>query len=148
MRRQAEPEHDFLERVFPGESEMAGRMRAYDWSGTELGPPETWPLNLRIALSICLTSRFPMHVWWGTNLTLFYNDAYISFLGNVKHPRVLGRSGREAWAEIWDVIGPMIERVLATGEASWSEDILMHFDRQVPIEEVYVTFSFSPIYSE
>jgi len=39
----------------------------------------------------------------------------------------------------------MIERVLTTGEASWSEDTLMYFDRNVPAEEVYVTFSFSPI---
>lgn len=137
-----------LERVFPGDSELAGRMRALDWSRNALGPPESWPLNLRIAIGICLTSRFPMHVWWGPELTMLYNDAYISFLGPNKHPAMLGRSGREAWAEIWDTIGPMIEDVLSTGKASWSEDILMFFDRELPKEEVYVTFSFSPVLGE
>lgn len=39
----------------------------------------------------------------------------------------------------------MIERVTTVGEASWSEDILMYFDRLIPQEEVYVTFSFSPV---
>jgi signal transduction histidine kinase len=137
-----------LDRIFPGDSELAGRMRAFDWKATEVGEPEYWPINLRVALQICLASRFPMNVWWGPKLTLFYNDAYISFLGSQKHPAVLGRSGREAWSEIWPTIGPMIETVMATGVASWSEDILMFFEREVPKEEVYVTFSFSPIYGE
>ncbi len=140
LSRQAE-----LHQLFPGDSELAWRMRGLDWSASPLGPVERWPNNLRIALGVCLTSRFPLHVWWGPSLTLFYNDAYISFLGRSKHPNVLGRSGREAWKEIWDTIGPMIDRVFQTGEASWSEDILMFFDRQLPREEVYVTFSFSPV---
>jgi len=137
-----------LERLFPGDSEMARRMRAFDWSSADLGPPNDWPDTLRVALGICLTSRFPMHVWWGPSLTLFYNDAYISFLGPSKHPAVLGRSGREAWAEVWETIGPMIERVRSAGQASWSEDMLMFFDRELPKEEVYVTFSFSPVLNE
>ena len=124
---------------------MAGRMRAFDWSETALGPPEWWPQNLRTAVGICLMSRFPMQVWWGERLAMFYNDAYISFLGKGKHPAVLGRSAWEAWPEIWQTIGPMIARAMTSGEASWSEDILMFFDRELPREEVYVTFSFSPI---
>src|SRR5688572_13318348 len=95
-----------LQRVFPGQSEMAGLMRAMDWRKTDLGDPQTWPENLRIALSICLTSRFPMQVWWGPNYAMLYNDPYIPFLGRDsvdgttrgKHPRSLGRSAREIWA--------------------------------------------------
>jgi hypothetical protein len=118
-----------LQRLFPGDSKMAARMRAHDWRATPLGNPGTWPTALRVALGICLGSRFPLHVWWGSELTLFYNDACIPFLGSSKHPAVLGRSGREAWAEIWHQIGPMIGRVLGEGAASWSEDILMFFNR-------------------
>src|SRR5262249_52889042 len=117
-------------------------------AGTALGQPETWPVNLRVALGVCLTSRFPMHVWWGRPLTLFYNDAYIALLGPSKHPAALGHSGRDACVEIWDTIGPTIERVFSDGTASWSEDILMFFDRELPQEEVYVTFSFSPVFAD
>jgi signal transduction histidine kinase/DNA-binding response OmpR family regulator len=134
-----------LEQIFPGNSELAARMRALDWSKTPVGTPDRWPEHLRVALGICLTSRFPLHLWWGPTMTLFYNDAYVSFLGRAKHPAALGRSGREAWAEIWPTIGPIIDEVRATGEASWSEDMLMFFDRALPREEVYITFSFSPI---
>src|SRR5262249_11991415 len=136
---------DALERIFPGRSELAARMRAFDWSRTDLGPPSTWPENRRVALAICLTSIFPLHVGGGPSLTVFYDEAYVPVLRGVKHPAVLGRSGRGAWSEIWTTIGPMIEAVIASKEASWSEDILMFFERDLPKEEVYVTFSFSPV---
>ena len=41
----------------------------------------------------------------------------------------------------------MIERVFREGRASWSEDILMLFERDLPQEAVSVTFSFSPVTS-
>ena len=134
-----------LRAIFPGESEMARRMRAFDWSTTDLGPPQGWPENLRTAVSLCLTSRFPILIWWGPTLSLLYNDAYIPFLGEKKHPRCLGQPGRDCWAEIWDTIGPMLESVHATGEATWSDDSLYFFARRLPREEVYVTFTYVPI---
>jgi hypothetical protein len=58
-----------------------------------------------------------MVLWWGkSDLTQFYNDAYISFLGAGKHPRWLGGSGRKCWSEIWHIIGPMLDSVFETGE--------------------------------
>lgn len=138
---------DQLARIFPGDSEMACRMRAFDWTTSELGPPEEWPPNLRIALNLCLTTRFPMVLWWGKSLTMLYNDAYISFLGDAKHPRVLGHPGRECWGEIWDIIGPMLEGVMTTGIATWPEDTPFFFNRKLPREEVYVRLTYSPILS-
>jgi len=111
---------------------MSRRMRALDWSKVDVGSPEQWPQNLKISLGICLASPFPMFVWWGPSFTILYNDAYISFLGRTKHPGVLGRPGREAWYEIWDTIGPMLQSIRETGKATWSEDILMFFDRELP----------------
>ena len=137
-----------LERLSSGDSEMARRMRAFDWANSDLGAPGIWPQNLRFAMSICLTSRFPIFIWWGSTLATLYNDAYIPFLGKFKHPVVLSRPAEEVWQEIWPTIGPMIEMVLTTGNSSWSEDLHMFFDRDIPKEEVYVTFSYSPILGE
>src|SRR5918998_930144 len=126
-----------LPRIFPGNSELAVRMRDFDWLNTDLGPPANWSLNLRVAVSICLTSRFPILLWWGPRFSVLYNDAYIPFLGETKHPRCLGSPGQECWAEIWDPIGPMLESVLRTGQATWSDDFLFFFNRKVPREEVH-----------
>ena len=134
-----------LGRLFPGESELARRMRSFDWSDSDLGPPGRWPENLRTAVSLCLTSRFPILIWWGPDLNVLYNDAYIPFLGRAKHPSSLGRPGREVWAEIWDTIGPMLEGVRRTGAATWSDDFLFFFERDLPREEVHVRFTYGPI---
>src|ERR1700759_1355113 len=93
------------------DSEMGKRLRSKDWSATPLGPAATWPRSIKTAVSICLNSRFPMILWLGPELRIVYNDAYIPFLGDTKHPVMLGATGREAWGEIWDEIGPMHEQV-------------------------------------
>src|SRR5690349_2722398 len=136
-----------LAQLFPGESELARRMRAFDWTRTDLGPPDVWPQNLRVIVPICLTSRFPILLWWGPNFTVLYNDAYIPFLGELKHPRVLGGAGRDCWVEIWDEIVPMLESVRATGQATWSEAFPFFFDRKLRREEVHVRFTYSPIFT-
>jgi hypothetical protein len=98
-----------------GGGEMARLVRALDWASTPLGPFANWPQSLRSALSICLGSRFPIVIYWGPDLVVLYNDAYAEILGQ-KHPWALGRPCREVWSEIWDVILPMLDRVLR-GEA-------------------------------
>jgi hypothetical protein len=140
------PTENALKHLFPGDSEMAQRMREVDWAQSRLGAAESWPQSLRTALGICLTSRFPLHLCWGTGLTLFYNDACIPFLDPTKHLAQLGRSGRDAWAGGWDSIGPVIENIFSTGEAGYCENIPAFFDRDLPLEELFVTFSFSPVY--
>jgi hypothetical protein len=140
------PTENALKHLFPGDSEMAQRMREVDWAQSRLGAAESWPQSLRTALGICLTLRFPLHLCWGTGLTLFYNEACILFLDPTKHLALLGRSGRDAWAGGWDSIGPVIENIFSTGEAGCYEDISAYFDRDLPLEEVFVTFSFRPVY--
>ncbi len=90
--------------IFPGDGEMARRARAYPWADSAMGDPRGWPAGLRTAWRICLTSRFPMIVWWGKDLWFLYNDAYLPLLGT-KHP-ALGKPGETVWPEIWDVVGP------------------------------------------
>ena len=133
------------EEVFPAGSEMATRMRAFDWSTTPLGPVSTWPQSLRTSVRILLTSRFAMWMGWGPDLTFFYNDAYARMTLGKKHPWALGRAAREVWAEIWRDIGPRIERVIETGTATWDETLLLFLERSGYVEETYHTFSYSPL---
>ena len=42
----------------------------------------------------------------------------------------------------------MIDSVFEAGEATWCEDLLFSMDRNLPREEAYFTFSYSPIYVE
>lgn len=130
-----------------GGGELGALVRAKDWSATPLGPPESWSQSIRAAVSVCLNSCFPILLWIGPELRLFYNDAYVPFLGPTKHPDMLGAPGREAWGEIWQIIGPMHDEVRA-GRSTWVEDFQMFFARRLPREEVYVTFSYDPIFAD
>jgi signal transduction histidine kinase len=140
---QENPDKAFLR----GVGEMAELATNLDWAATALGPPALWPQSLKTAASICLQSRFPMLVWWGSALVMLYNDAYRPILGQ-KHPRALGQVGAECWPEIWDLIGPMLNGVLAGGEATWSADQLLVLERNGFPEEGFYTFSYSPIFDE
>ena len=133
------------DRIIVGDSEMASRMRAYDWAGSALGPVEQWPENLRAAVRLCLTSGFPICLWWGRDLAMLYNDAFLPWLGEAKHPRALMQAGRDVWLEVWDIIGPMLDGVVVTARATYSEDTQLFYDRKLPKEEVYITWSYSPI---
>ena len=109
---------DFL----AGGGEMGALMRAYDWSASPLGRPDSWPQSLRTAVRILLNTNHPMFIWWGEELIQFYNDAYRQTMGPERHPSALGQGGRECWAEIWDIIGPQIEQVMSGGGATWHEN--------------------------
>ena len=132
---------DFL----AGGGELGALTRAFDWSKTSLGPPQTWPQSLRVTVRLVLTSRHPMFIWWGEELIQFYNDAYSETLGPERHPSALGTTGRECWAEIWDIIGPQIDYVMAGKGATWHEDQLVPITRHGRREDVWWTYSFGPI---
>jgi PAS domain S-box-containing protein len=131
---------DFL--VGPGE--MASMMRDFDWAATDLGPPGSWSQSLKTVVRIVLTSRYAMWMAWGPNLRFFCNDAYLPTVG-IKRDWVLGSRSDKVWEEIWPDIGPRIERVLNTGEATWDEGLLLFLERLGFREETYHTFSYSPL---
>ena len=134
----------WLERLGAG-SAMGRAVGAYEWDRTLLRDSESWPVELRALVQLCLTTRFPILVTWGPELLMIYNDGYRDMIGG-KHPAALGAPLAEVWAEIWDVIGPMVHRVMATGEPTWSELERLLIDRHGFVEETFFTFSYSPAF--
>jgi signal transduction histidine kinase len=132
------------EKWLPGGGEMGERIRAFDWANHRLGPIEQWPPALASTLSICLSARFPMAIYWGPERFLLYNEAWRPILGD-KHPWALGRAAHEVWPEIWDAIAPSFESVWTTGEATWRSDELLPMQRFGFTEECYFDYTFNPI---
>ncbi|SHG87349.1 hybrid sensor histidine kinase/response regulator [Pollutimonas bauzanensis] len=140
----APPAADFLR----GGGEMGARMRAHDWSSSSLKQPADWPQSLRTAVRLILNTGHPMYIWWGQDGACLYNDAYRESIGSERHPLSLGQPARQVWEEIWDIIGPQIEHVMGGGGATWHEDHLVPITRHGRREDVYWTYSFSPIDDE
>src|SRR5688572_4525610 len=61
---------------------------------------------------------------------------------------MLGHPGREVWSEIWDVLGPLLEGVVATGEAFRATDHPFHLDRRGFPEETFFDVSYDPVRDE
>jgi PAS domain S-box-containing protein len=140
------PAHSTCHNLFPGDSEMARRIRDKDWSQSPLGGPEEWPKSLLTAVNILLGSRYPMEIWWGPEYLRFYNDAYRPILGPHRHPQFLGQPGIECWGELWNEIGPMLDGVMETGVPTYAQDALLLMTRKGFVEETYVSWSYGPIW--
>jgi hypothetical protein len=123
---------------------MGTLIRSHDWEKTSLGSPDAWPQSLRTVVNILLTSRYAMWLGWGESLSFLYNNAYRPTLG-LKHPWALGTPAAEVWAEIWREVGPRVQTVLSTGEATYDEGLLLFLERSGFPEETYHTFSYSPL---
>ena len=125
---------------------MAGRIAAFDWSTTPLGPLQTWPQSLRTTVALMLDSRFAMCLNWGPELTFLYNDAYAPMLG-AKEPDALGRPIAQIWPDVWNDILPLIEQAMS-GTATSHEDMPLTMLRHGYPEETYWTFSYTPVRDE
>jgi PAS domain S-box-containing protein len=103
---------------------------------------------LRSAVSILLPSRAQICLFWGPDLVAIYNDAYRPTLG-VNHPWALGRPAREIFSGFWeDVLRPLLEGVLQTGEALWAADHPFALERHGFPEETYFDISYDPVRDE
>jgi PAS domain S-box-containing protein len=86
-----------------------------------------------------------MFLWWGPDHVQFYNDAYRPSFGRGKHPIALGQPARECWTEIWDIIEARIHLVMHQGQSTWYENQIVPILRNGRLEEVYWTWSDSPV---
>ena len=132
--------------VFVGESEMARRCRAFDWTSSPLGSVASWPEALRTAVRLMLDAPIATSLWCGPTYTLLYNDAYRRILG-VKHPDALGRSGADVWDELWPALEAQFAQVRAGGSAVYAEEALLTMERLAGGrgEDAWFTYSLSPL---
>lgn len=127
-----------------GSGEMAERVRRHDWSSTPLGLLEAWPDALVVLVNMLLANQHSMLLFWGDELTQFYNDAAIPILGSDKHPHALGERARTSWAEVWRIVGPQIEAALR-GESCRNVDQLVPVLRDGQVRDAWFTYSYSAV---
>lgn len=129
-----------------GDSEMARRVRALDWSSTPLGPREQWPAPLRTTLNLVLSSKLPMLILWGPKLIALHNDASLEIFDQ-EHKAVLGRPMPEVWPEQWPKSEARIMAVMARGE-SFLQNVSFPRRHQARPADAHFTVTDNPIYLE
>jgi PAS domain S-box-containing protein len=122
---------------------MAGRIRAFDWSLTELGPLDSWSKSLSSSVQLMLASPLPMVMLWGQSGYMIYNDAYSRFAGG-RHPYLLGSTVELGWPEVADFNRHVVDTCLAGGTLSYRNKVQVLLRDGVP-EEVWLDLYYSPV---
>jgi signal transduction histidine kinase len=123
--------------------EMAQRIRAFDWSGTDLGPLDHWPGSLVSAVQMMLASPMPMVMLWGPAGYMIYNDSYSVFAGG-RHPYLLGVPVELGWPEVADFNRHVVDTCLAGGTLSY-RNLPLELLRDGRPEEVWMDLYYSPV---
>ena len=122
---------------------MAGRIRAFDWSRTELGAIEHWSASLRSAVQLLLASPLPMVMLWGRQGFMIYNDAYAEFAGG-RHPYLLGCAVELGWPEVAEFNRHVLDVCLTGGTLSYRSKELVLLRDGKP-EDVWMDLYYSPV---
>ena len=141
------PDHKVPSSMIHGDSEMAKLIRAHNWRATSVGSIETWPNTLRSAVNLMLGCGFPTSIWWRGDGVQFYNDAYKPLMGD-KHPAGLGQLAKDCWKEAWHLVGSQVQDVMKYGRPLFFENWLVPVKRNDVLEDVYWTYSYSPIFGD
>ncbi|WP_238274772.1 MULTISPECIES: PAS domain-containing protein [Methylobacterium] len=118
-------------------------IRARDWTGHPLGPPETWPPEFRAALSLVLNSPESMILAWGPDLHFFFNDTYFPLLGP-RLPWAMGERFDRVWADGWAQAKPIIDAAME-GRAKRFVDLPWTLDTDRGARDTWWTFSYSRV---
>ena len=127
---------------------MGALIRQHDWSKSPLGSPHQWPPSLRMAVRLLLNTEQPMTIFWGQEGTCLYNDAFAQSLGHEQHPCSLGQPAEVVWKETWPFIGADVEKVMEGKSPIKQLNHKLPFTRHGRQEDVYWTYSFTPLAEE
>jgi len=134
-----------IEHLIAGQSEMAARIRSYNWSQSPLGPIENWSETLLATANLMLHSPFPTVLAWGPEMVFLYNDAAISTL-TVKHPKALGSLYVDVFPEAWDLVCADLEACLYRGKTAVRDNMIIPILLNGVLEEHYFSYSLTPVY--
>ena len=132
---------------FAGGGAVGVILSKVDWGNTPLGGLSTWSPALKTMVGMLLRNHFPLVLWWGPSLIQIYNDAFVP-IPAAKHPRALTQPAAECWAEIWSVVGPMIEGPFRGEATNWSDDLFLLINRKGFVEETHFKVSYSAVPDE
>lgn len=104
---------------------IAGQLiREKNWDQTTLGNIADWPEALPVTINILLGNKLPMLLWWGTELVVFYNDAFQdlqkALYGGMA---ILGKPAIEVWHSKSDELKALALRVLKNSQDEHRENI-------------------------
>jgi hypothetical protein len=115
--------------------------RSIDWAATPLGPMSSWSSAFREVANLVMRNPHPAALFWGEELTMFYNEAYKNEVAGNKHPELMGTGFSGPFSEIWDSVGPIMKECARTGHSVRIENDRLPIVRNGYLEECFFSWS-------
>jgi PAS domain S-box-containing protein len=127
-------------------SDHAQFARSVDWAATPLGPISSWSREFREITNLVMRNPHPCSLFWGEELTMFYNEAYKNEVAGNKHPELMGTGFSGPFSELWDGVAPIFRECARTGKSIRKENDPLPINRYGYLEETFFSWSFIPLY--
>jgi hypothetical protein len=118
--------------------------RNIDWENTSLGPMSQWSPQLRSNASLIMQDSRPAVGFYGPDLIMIYNEAYIELLGGL-HP-CMGCNARIVLSSVWETHFEHIIQQNLAGETVNNDNTEVPLMRNGYVEETYFSVRFIPIF--
>lgn len=120
--------------------------RTIDWASTPLGSMETWSPEFRQVANLLMNNPHPASLFWGSDLTMIYNEAYAAEVAGNKHPSLMGTGFSGPFSELWEAVSPLFAECARTGISIRKENDYLPIERHGFLEETFFSWSWTPIY--
>ncbi|WPH02699.1 Hypothetical protein R9X50_00556500 [Acrodontium crateriforme] len=120
--------------------------RTIDWASTPLGDMRGWSPEFKQVANLLMKNPHPAALFWGSDLTMMYNEAYKDVVAGRKHPSLMGTGFRGPFSETWDDLADLFMECARTGNSISMENQRLPMERHGFVEETYFTWSFTPLY--
>ncbi|KAF2097032.1 aerobic respiration control sensor protein arcB [Rhizodiscina lignyota] len=120
--------------------------RTVDWASTPLGPMETWSPEFRQVTNLCMSNPHPAAIFWGSDLTMLYNEAYAAEVAGNKHPTLMGTGCSGPFSELWEAVSRLFAECARTGISIRKENDYLPIERRGFLEETFFSWSWTPVY--
>ncbi|KAG7117887.1 Hybrid signal transduction histidine kinase K like protein [Verticillium longisporum] len=120
--------------------------RTVAWENTPLGPLNQWSREFRQTVNLVMGNPFPAALFWGSDLTMLYNEAYAAEVAGNKHPSLMGTGFSGPFSELWDGVSGIFAECARTGVSIRKEDDYLPIERHGFLEETFYSWSWTPLY--
>ncbi|KAF3017777.1 hypothetical protein E8E14_008411 [Neopestalotiopsis sp. 37M] len=120
--------------------------RSVRWETTPLGPMKRWSPEFRQVVNLVMSNPFPAALFWGSDLTMLYNEAYANEVAGHKHPNLMGTGFSGPFSELWDAVSDLFAECARTGVSIRKEDDYLPIHRHGFLEETFYSWSWTPLY--
>ncbi|ORY61513.1 aerobic respiration control sensor protein arcB [Pseudomassariella vexata] len=120
--------------------------RTVRWADTPLGAMEKWSPEFRQTANLVMQNPHPCALFWGSDLTMLYNEAYAVEVSGNKHPSLMGTGFSGPFSELWDSVSPIFAECARTGISIRKEDDYLPIERFGFLEETFFSWSWTPLY--